>query len=142
MNTPERLWRFPTAEARQKLAGRFGLPNEPGMQDWEWQVADPERLYEFLAAYGSGELSDDERFTLMETILESFRGTGEVEDSSPRWQTTLDMIEQNVELHIHTICYWACLGSELEDAFEAAPFMRTILHRHRQQFNLTTEELT
>ena len=42
------------------------------MQDWEWEVASPERIDEFLAAYEGGELTDDERFTLMETLLQSF----------------------------------------------------------------------
>jgi hypothetical protein len=48
------------------------LESCPHMQDWEWEVADSERINEFPSAYESGELSDDERFTLMETILQSF----------------------------------------------------------------------
>lgn len=138
MNIPERLWRFPTGAAREKLATRFGLPDEPEMQDWQWEVADNERIDEFLAVYKSGILSDDERYTLMETILESFRGLEEIEQPSLRWQETLDLIENNIELHIYTVCYWACLDlekDELDLAWECAPQMRAMLNRHRARFD-------
>lgn len=144
MTIPRRLWRFPTAEARNKLAERFGLPNEPGMQDWQYEVSDPERVGEFLAAYESGELSDDERFTLMETIIQSLNGWQEVELRSPQWTHTLDLIEKNIELHIYTVCYWACLElsqDELDLAFYAAPDMRAILSRHGEQFGFPFPEI-
>ena len=134
MEIPQSLWRFSKKEAIDNLAARFGLPNEPGMQDWQWEVADNDRIDEFLAAYKSGELSDDERHTLMETIIQSF-GWNEIEQPSLRWQETLNLIEHNIELHIYTVCYWACLDCELEDAFEAAPSMRAILNRHRARFD-------
>jgi hypothetical protein len=70
MTVPEHLWRFPTEQAIASLAARFDLPNESYMQDWEWEVADPERIDEYITVYNSGELNDDERFTLMETIVQ------------------------------------------------------------------------
>ena len=138
MNIPQRLWRFPTSDAREKLAARFDFPNEPKMQDWQWEVADHERIDEFLKAYKNGELSDDERYILMETILESFGGSGEIEPPSLRWQETLGLIENNIELHIYTVCYWACLDLEKEEldlAWECAPQMRAMLNRHRAHFD-------
>ena len=143
MEIPRRLWRFCTSGAQNKLAARFGLQNDPGMQDWEYEIADFQRLNEFLAAYESGKLSDDERFTLMEMMLESFRGSGEVEERSPRWLHALALIERNIELHVYTVCYWACLGhseEELELAFEAAPDMRAMLNRHADQFGFPFPE--
>lgn len=41
-------------------------------QDWEWEVADPARIDEYLNAYHVGEFTDDERFTLMETLIQAF----------------------------------------------------------------------
>jgi hypothetical protein len=69
---PEHLWRSPTRAAINALALRFDLPNTQGMQDWEHEVADADRIHEFIAAYQSGQLDDDERFTLMELIIQSF----------------------------------------------------------------------
>ena len=137
MEIPRRLWRFCTADARDKLAARFSLPNEPGMQDWQYEIATPELADEFLAAYQSGELGHDERFTLMEMILQSLGGWQEVELRTPRWLQALDLIERNIELHIYTVCYWACLDlgeDELDLAFYAAPDMRAILNRHADRF--------
>jgi hypothetical protein len=68
---PRHLCRYPTAAAIASLAARFNLPNEPNMQDWEHEVSDHKRLAEFLEAYESGSLTEDERFTLMETIVDS-----------------------------------------------------------------------
>jgi hypothetical protein len=112
MSVPEHLWRFPTRAAIDALARRFGLPNTPGMQDWEWEVADPDRIAEFLAAYESGELSDDERFTLMETLLQSFEDLPEPTASDPRWQRTLQLLAQNVQLHRYSLWYWSDVGEK------------------------------
>jgi hypothetical protein len=59
--------RWPTSQARMALSARFKLPYDDSMQDWEWEVADPARLSEFLGAYSCGQLTDDERFSLMES---------------------------------------------------------------------------
>ncbi len=78
MTVPEHLWRFPTADARASLAARFGVPNEPHIQDWEWEVADPARIDEYISAYVDAGLTDDERFTLMETVIQAFEDLEEL----------------------------------------------------------------
>ena len=133
------LWRFPTGAAQESLARRFDLPNEEGMQDWEYEVADFDRIDDYLVAYQSGELSDDERFSLMEMLMEAFRGSDGLETST-RFGLVLKLIEASMGLHLYTIWYWACMDSELEDAFENAPFMREIIARHPNQFEIETLE--
>jgi hypothetical protein len=137
---PEHLRRHPTRSAINALSLRFGLPNDPHMQDWEWEVADAERIDEFLSAYESGELSDDERFTLMETILQSFEDLQLFEDRPDpdcRWQRILEILDQNIDLHAHSVWYWSALDAEdpddPEQQFWATPFIRTILARHRSR---------
>lgn len=79
---------------------------------------------------------NDERGALMETILQSFKGSGEIETASPRWKETVGLIEHNIELHIYTICYWSCLNMEdSKDGWECAPAMRALLNRHRARFD-------
>lgn len=134
MNVPEHLWRFPTRAAIDALATRFGLRNEPDMQDWEWEVADPNRIEEFLRAYESGELTEGERFVLMETIIQSFDESEHPLTGNPLWERILTRIEENITVHIHTVWYWACLGEKLEDSWRVAPSMRKILKRHRHRF--------
>jgi hypothetical protein len=134
MSVPEHLWRFPTAAAVDALARRFALPNDPNMQDWPWEVADPERLDEFLAAYEGDELSDDERFVLMEMILQAFEDVGRSTGFDPRWLRTLEAIDRNIDLHAHSVWYWSMLETEdPEDQWLVTPFLRRILSKHRDR---------
>lgn len=139
MPVPKHIWRVPTKEAIEALATRFGLRNDSVMQDWEIEVADHTRLDEFLAAYEGGGLSDDEKFVLMQTIIESFedsarRGGDLVSD--PRWQRTLGVLERNLSLHAYSIWYWSCPDAESQDQlFYASPFIREIMAKHRDYFS-------
>lgn len=134
MDIPRHLWRFPTADAIASLAARFGFPNTSAMQDWEWEVADPARIDEFLVAYSSGELSSDERFTLMETIIQSFEDSGEDLASDPRWRSVLGLLDEFIDLHIYTVWYWACDEDGVDDGFRVTKDLRSLLGRHRRRF--------
>ena len=135
MSVPEHLCRFPTAGAIASLAARFGFPNTPDMQDWEWEVADQTRIDEFISAYRSGELTDDERFTLMETILQSFEELDAALRDDARWTKLLEILETNVEIHIHSIWYWSDVDNDLEgETWRVTPFLREILGRQRPRF--------
>jgi hypothetical protein len=132
VSVPEHLWRFPTREAIDSLADRFGLRNTPEMQDWEWEVADPARLDEFLAAYLSGGLSEDERFTLMETLLQCFEESEVDLASDQRWAQVAAALDSHIELHAHTVWYWSCVDDhDSANWFRVTPCVRRILERHR-----------
>src|SRR5438034_524508 len=107
MTVPEHLQRFHTRAAIDALAERLHLVNEPGMQDWKWEVADPHRIDEFLSTYESGDLSDDEKFTLMETMLQSFEQMPAMLEADPRWSRLIDILDRNASLHAHSIWYWS-----------------------------------
>lgn len=77
--------RFVTPAAIEALALRFGLPASPSMQDWSWEMADPTRLDDFLAFYEEGDLTDDQRFVLMEMILQSFEDRAADPATDARW---------------------------------------------------------
>lgn len=135
MSVPEHLWRFPTAEAISKLASRFNFPTGDHMQDGEWEVADARQIDAFLDAYQSGELNDDERFTLMETIIQSFEDLDHAMTSHPRWADFLLTIETNIDLHIYSVWYWSDVVDELEDeVWYITQFLREILRPHKSRF--------
>jgi hypothetical protein len=136
MTNPQHLQRFPTRAAIDALAERLGLVNEPRIQDWEWEVADPGRIDEFLSTYESGELSEDERFTLMETMLQSFEELPAALEADPRWSRLLDILDRNARLHAHSIWYWSAPDADnLEECWRVTPFLRPILERHRGVFD-------
>jgi hypothetical protein len=135
MTVPEHLQRFPTRAAIDALAERLRLVNEPGMQDWEWEVADPDRIDEFLATYQSGELSDDERFTLMEVMLQSFEELPTALEADRRWFRLRDILDRNAALHAHSIWYWSAPDvDDLAECWRVTPFLRCILEQHRRLF--------
>ena len=135
MSVPKHLWRFPTAEAISSLANRFELPNAPQMQDWEWEVADSKRIDEFLDTYLCGELTDDERFTLMEMIIQSFEELDSLMTVHPRWTEFLKELRQNIDLHVYSVWYWSDLENELgEEAWQVTPYFRKILEDFRDEF--------
>ncbi len=128
---PRHLWRFPTRAAILSLAARFDLPYGEGDQDWEYTHSRFEQVPAYLAAYTSGELDDDERFVLMEMIIDRLNGHPE----EPEYAPMLRLVEENIELHLATIWYWAStdyIGEDPEFSWEVAPAMREILWRHRE----------
>ncbi|MDR2012165.1 MAG: hypothetical protein LBQ20_03815 [Rhodanobacter sp.] len=148
MSVPEHLWRYPTSSAIDSLAKRFEFPNTPEMQDWEWEVANPKRISEFLDAYENGQLTDDERFTLMEIIIQSFEDLGLKVKFDPEWQHVLPMaldprwhhvlvlLDQNIDLHAYSVWYWSDLENENEDGddqWQVTPFLRSIVAKHRNR---------
>jgi hypothetical protein len=133
---PEHLWRHPTRAAIDALALRFDLPNHHSMQDWEWEVADPNRLDDFISAYQSGELDDDELFTLMEMIVQSFDDLGGVLSSDPRWRTASGLLDRNIAIHAHTVWYWSCPDTDdPEEQRAMTPLIRPILAKHRAKLS-------
>jgi hypothetical protein len=134
---PEHLWRHSTRAAIDALAVRFDLPNTLEMQDWEWEVADADRIDEFVAAYQSGQLDDDERFTLMETIIQSFEDLGEALHVDARWQTVIELLNAHIKLHAYTVWYWANPDEDhYESHWTVTPSLRQILRKHRDELAL------
>jgi hypothetical protein len=135
MNIPEHLWRFPTTQSISSLSKRFNFPNTQDMQDWEWEVSDPNRIDEFIRAYISGELDDDERFTIMETIIQSFEDIGKPLNKNQQWLNVLSLIDKNLYLHIYTVWYWADEETEnIQEQWQVTSYLRKILNENRDKF--------
>lgn len=131
MTVPESLWRFPTLIAIKSLAKRLSVPFEPWMQDWEWDIADSARIDEYVSLYNSGDLSDDERFTLMETIIQAFEDLPLSLDVDVRWAETLAILDTNIDLHAYSVWYWSDLEDELGDeGWRVSPYLRRLVERH------------
>lgn len=119
-----------TASAIHALAQRFNLLYDHFMQDWEYEVADPNRIDEFIDAYLSNELNEDEKFALIETILQSFEESSKTLDSDQQWNTILQLLEDNLDIHATTICYWACGNSAYTLCWRITPDLRKIKLRN------------
>ena len=128
MNPCDRYLRHPTRAAIDSLAQRFGLRNDPGMQDWEYEVADAKRLPDFLPALEGDDLTDDERFVLGMTVMQCFEelASERTVADSEQWKRFVAVLRSRPKLHAHTICYWSSLDRDLEDAWHIAPLVRRL----------------
>jgi transcriptional regulator with XRE-family HTH domain len=126
MDDPLDSSRPPSRAARDALAKRFGLPNEEWMQDWEYQVADAARIDEFLA-YAETDPDDDEAFSLMMMIFQSFEDLGEAALHDPRWERVVRLLQRRFELHRSTLRYWANLSEPPEGDWQITPLVRSVI---------------
>ena len=127
MKITEPECRHPTRAAIDKLAATFSLPNTPDMQDWEWEVADPDRVEEFLNEYKNDKNTDDEKFVLLEMLLQSFEESELDLNKNEKWKELLKLIQSNFKIHEYTIWYWSVFDAESkEKQWRVTPFMREL----------------
>lgn len=118
---PEHLKRYPTRAGREALAARLGLSIDPHSQDWEWEVAKAEYFPTWLALYKDVTLTDNERFSLMEMLIqcvdEMFPAHTPPEQVAqrPEWQAVAALLRARSHLHASTIAYWSVFGGEWPD---------------------------
>jgi hypothetical protein len=143
---PEIPDRWVTTAARGALARRFNLPYDPFSQGrawevadpsrfdefltayWAWEVADPSRFDEFLTAYVADPLDEDERFALMEILIQCIEDMDLPSvESSPQWNSVAGLLRAHAGLHASSVRYWSCLGDhDLEDCFRVTGPMRAV----------------
>lgn len=103
------------------------------MQDWEWEVADPTRLDEMICAYKSGELDEDERFTLMEIMIQSFEDLESPLETDSRWAWLLQVLNENLTVHAYSLWYWSDLENDNEEEeWRVTKSLRSILAKHKE----------
>jgi hypothetical protein len=129
MTDPHRYPRPVTGEAMNRLSARFGLPRGPYDQDWEYTSADASRLGEFIDALEGDDLTDAERFTLSEIVMESFNDLMSMDETRAEpanWGRFTALLRARPKLHAFALCYWSALESMLEDAWHVTPLVRPL----------------
>jgi hypothetical protein len=119
--------RYPTQHARQKLNEVLNLPNESWIQDWDIQLADPNRVEEFCQLYLQL-TNDDERFTLMTLIVASCEELLQNGHSDKKLsELVISLLTKQFDLHKDTIEYWCELEEDNPEHFFAiTSIMRAI----------------
>lgn len=62
---------YPTINDRKRLAEEFQLSFDVSMQDWEIEIANPQKLSEFISYFSGNTLSDGQRVSLAQIIFRS-----------------------------------------------------------------------
>ncbi|MBV1909348.1 MAG: hypothetical protein KUG78_08495 [Kangiellaceae bacterium] len=120
--------RHPTRAAIDKFNQMFKLHEDPRMQDWEIECADPERVEEFINGYDNEPLDDDDRFTLMALILGSFEEYHGLEQPDVHvWGRIKKRLVEHQLIHKTHIEYYQCLdATDEEEFFPITKLMREI----------------
>jgi hypothetical protein len=122
----ERYW---TREAIDFVADQFDLQNEPWMQDWAYQVAEANKLDQYLAFFEEMRGYDEVRFVMADIIIQAFEDIGRNLHQDTRWTKFLRELLKNVELHAHQIWYWSSFETSLEEAWDVSPDIRLLAER-------------
>lgn len=122
-----------TKEAVERLSKELNLP-EPDefSQDWQYEVADSNRIEEFVKFYLDNNLNKSEKFTLMSLILESTNDS--VQNKSlncETWEQIAKILTNDTDINKQILEYWACGDDKIEDSFYITPLIRKILERNK-----------
>ena len=107
---------IPDNNARLSLSKKLNLEFHVSMQDWEYEIADSDRIQEFIEEYDKSESTDKERQSLMEMILDSSNDLL-VDHRTVEFEKFFSAITVRLKresiLHEGTINYWKTNDSEI-----------------------------
>lgn len=117
-----------TNEATQYLNKELNLPATGREQDWEIELADANRIDEFISFYENISLSDDKQSALMALIIGSLEDLAYVKPiEEAMWKKISILLCSNLELHKPIITYWSLVGeNNSDDLFEITKLMRSL----------------
>ncbi|AXT61418.1 hypothetical protein D1816_14020 [Aquimarina sp. AD10] len=137
MNIEDQYTRYPNGISEKKLSNRLGLYWEESIQDWEFIVADSERLSDFLKIYQTELDNDNDKFTLMSLIVSSFDDGFSEEDIEIKelWEVCRIILEKECFLHFSIIKYWSLLEEkDAKNIFSITPYIRKVWDKVEMNF--------
>lgn len=95
-------------------------------QDWEFIVGKSEDIEEYINYY-STESDEDNKFALMEIIIQATEDQTTENDFLKYLKIVLKLLKENFRLHEYSVFYWSCFENEnIEDCWKISPFMREL----------------
>ncbi|MCP2026625.1 hypothetical protein L1276_001769 [Flavobacterium sp. HSC-32F16] len=121
----EPKFRCGTRTAIDKVAKELNMPLDDCMQDWPYEVANSNEIDKYISHYRR--LGDDEKFVLMQAIIQANEDQREEESFLKYWIVIQDLLIQDFHIHEYTVYYWSCFDNEnIEDCWKISPFMREL----------------
>ena len=120
-------------EIDQKAATKIALAlnleeSNSHSQDWEYEVADSNRIGDFLEFYISNELNMAEKRILIKLLLESYNDYVEKKGFNSDYARKIKTIlEKEKRLFEDIIQEWSCQEENLENSFYITPIIREII---------------
>ena len=118
--------RYETRKAIDELSKELNLCHDEWMQDWPYEVVQPEDFEKYLMSYNTT-MDEDKKFILMEMLIQSIEEQQCEKIFLQYWNIVKDLIEADFFIHEYTIWYW-CLFEEkdISNVWRITPFMREL----------------
>lgn len=112
-------------EIIEQLSKKLSLPYIGIEQDWDVELADKNRVDEFISYYNENDLSTEMKYATISIILASYDDflTDKELDSDYRWYEIEKILKSEKEVFRELIVYWA-VDSEMENLFRITPLIR------------------
>ena len=116
-----------TKKAIESVSQKLALPFTGIEQDWEVELADSERVNEFVSFYKDTVLSSNEKKALMSLIFASyddFLNERDI-DENGLWSEIVLLIQSDKDLFKELLNYWGLDGeTSPENYFKITPLVR------------------
>jgi len=116
-------------EIIEQLSIELSLPFVGIEQDWDIEMADSNRISEFLKFYQCNVLSSEKKLVLMSLIIASyddFLSENNIKIDS-RWNEIKSILEPERIIFAGLIDKWSCINEkDNQNVFSITPFMRDI----------------
>jgi hypothetical protein len=122
----EPKFRCGTKIAIEKLAKELNILIEDWMQDWPYEVANPNEIDKYIDYYQTI-TNEDEKFVLMEAIIQATEDQDKSELFSKYCNIIQYFLKEDFHIHEYTIHYWSCFDTEnIKDCWKISPLMREL----------------
>ncbi|MCE1169519.1 MAG: hypothetical protein LWX70_15640 [Sphingobacteriia bacterium] len=114
-------------EIIEQLSRKLSLPYMGFEQDWDVELADKNRIDEFISCYNENDLSAEMKYATMSILLASyddFLNDKEL-DIDYRWYEIEIILKSEKGIFRDLIEHWA-VDSEIENIFRITPLIREI----------------
>ncbi|MCU0415126.1 MAG: hypothetical protein MUE91_12130 [Ignavibacteriaceae bacterium] len=119
-------FRCATRKAIDELAVELNLPNDPTMQDWSYEVSNPNDIDKYISHYNLT-TNDDNKFVLMEMILQAIVYQSEEQQLLICWEKVKPILTDDFKIHEYTVHYWKDLAhNNFENCKTLSPLLRQL----------------
>lgn len=122
----EPTFRSGTRKAISELAEELSLRYDLTMQDWSYEVANPNDIDKYIYHYVLT-TDDDKKFVLMEMLIQATENQIEKDSFYRYWDIVKNILHKDFTIHEYTVYYWSCFDKQnLNDCWTITENMREL----------------
>jgi len=121
--------RYETRAAIDSLAKELQLHHDERMQDWSYEVANPNDVERYIEHYRVT-VDEDKKFVLMQIIIQAVNDQPDENRFLKYWDEIKEALSEDFAIHEYTVFYWCLFNDDGNDTWTITPRMREIWNGH------------